>query len=338
MKYLVLVIGFLSSLMLTISSHVQKDDFPVLRGPYLGQKPPGMTPEIFAPGIVSTGLDETLCAFTPDNNEIIFGLIYHKPHSPKIYSVLARSFVKDGAWTSPEVMKFSGDTFAYLYPFVSYDGKELYFQSDMPTNRPELKDKYNIWRCQRQGGEWGKPEPLPPPVNGRGDVSGPSMSASGEFFYTLMSGKPALDGIHKSQYRNGVFSEPERLPENVNVRQGSFDGVVSPDGRYYIVNVYGKEDSYGETDLYVSFRDRNGDWTPLKNLGGSVNTKLNEGSARNSADGRYIFYTAYRGNDNFYGPHPAYSDILNNRLKPHSGNSDIYWVSAKLLEELRPKK
>ena len=24
-------------------------DFPVLKGPYLGQKPPGMTPEIFAP-------------------------------------------------------------------------------------------------------------------------------------------------------------------------------------------------------------------------------------------------------------------------------------------------
>ena len=36
-----LVIGFLSSLMLTISSHTQKDDFPVLRGPYLGQKPKG---------------------------------------------------------------------------------------------------------------------------------------------------------------------------------------------------------------------------------------------------------------------------------------------------------
>jgi ankyrin repeat protein len=27
--------------------------FPVIKGKYLGQKPPGMTPEIFAPGIVS---------------------------------------------------------------------------------------------------------------------------------------------------------------------------------------------------------------------------------------------------------------------------------------------
>ena len=30
--------------------------FAELRGPYLGQEPPGLEPQIFAPGIVSTGL------------------------------------------------------------------------------------------------------------------------------------------------------------------------------------------------------------------------------------------------------------------------------------------
>ena len=29
------------------------NDFSILKGPYLGQKPPGMTPEIFAPEVVS---------------------------------------------------------------------------------------------------------------------------------------------------------------------------------------------------------------------------------------------------------------------------------------------
>jgi len=28
-------------------------EIPVLEGPYLGQKPPGLTPEVFAPGIVN---------------------------------------------------------------------------------------------------------------------------------------------------------------------------------------------------------------------------------------------------------------------------------------------
>ena len=35
-----------------------EEDFPVLKGRYLGQKPPGTKPEIFAPGIISTGLTE----------------------------------------------------------------------------------------------------------------------------------------------------------------------------------------------------------------------------------------------------------------------------------------
>jgi len=44
--------------------------FPVLKGPYLGQIPPGKTPEIFAPGIVSTGMSESAIAVSSDGNEI----------------------------------------------------------------------------------------------------------------------------------------------------------------------------------------------------------------------------------------------------------------------------
>ena len=316
----------------------QQSDFPKLTGSYLGQTPPGKTPEIFAPGIISTGLEEVLCTFMPDGNEIIFGIIYSKPHYPGVHSLLVRSYVKDGIWSFPEVMKLSGDKYSYLYPFISYDGTELYFQSDLPTNKPELKDKYNIWRCKRIDNTWSDPEPLPLPINGRGDVSGPSFSINGEFYYTLMSGDPEVDGIYKSQYLNGIFSEPERLPESVNVKQGSFDGVISPDGSYYIVNVYGKEDSYGETDLYVSFNEENGNWTPLKNLGSNINTKLNEGSARISSDGRYIFFSGYLGNQDFYSDYPSYSDVLYSRIRPMYGNSDIYWVSTKIIEELRLKE
>jgi len=41
----------LSALMVSSGSHAQ-DDFPVLEGPYLAQKPPGLTAEPFAPGIL----------------------------------------------------------------------------------------------------------------------------------------------------------------------------------------------------------------------------------------------------------------------------------------------
>lgn len=45
------VIYFLLFLPLIVVSQIQ--DLSKLKGPYLGQKPPGMTPTLFAPGIVS---------------------------------------------------------------------------------------------------------------------------------------------------------------------------------------------------------------------------------------------------------------------------------------------
>ena len=52
--------------------NAQQSDFPKLTGPYLGQKPPGKTPEIFAPGIVSTEGLQLRLFFTPDGSEIVY--------------------------------------------------------------------------------------------------------------------------------------------------------------------------------------------------------------------------------------------------------------------------
>ena len=50
-----------------------QDKFPVLEGPYIGQKPPGLTPEVFAPGIVSTEHRDWSGSFTPDMKRYNFG-------------------------------------------------------------------------------------------------------------------------------------------------------------------------------------------------------------------------------------------------------------------------
>lgn len=54
--------------------YAQQDDFPVLRGPYLGQKPPGLIPEIFAEGVMTTEFHEhSSPAFSPDGKEVYRG-------------------------------------------------------------------------------------------------------------------------------------------------------------------------------------------------------------------------------------------------------------------------
>lgn len=48
--------------------------FPVLSGPYLGQELPGRQPELFAPGIISTGLADLNSVFSPDGKEFYYAV------------------------------------------------------------------------------------------------------------------------------------------------------------------------------------------------------------------------------------------------------------------------
>jgi len=52
MKTKIILSSFLFLPVITLSAQ-NNTGTDALTGPYLGQKPPGMTPEIFAPGIVS---------------------------------------------------------------------------------------------------------------------------------------------------------------------------------------------------------------------------------------------------------------------------------------------
>ena len=46
-------------------------------GPYLGQTPPGTTPKLFAPGVVSTGLYERDFAVAPEGREFFYLSLIH---------------------------------------------------------------------------------------------------------------------------------------------------------------------------------------------------------------------------------------------------------------------
>ena len=69
----------LVTLILIASSLIFSQDnqeFPVLKGKYLGQKPPGLKPEVFAPGIISGKYSfHGFLTFSPDGKEIYWPVI-----------------------------------------------------------------------------------------------------------------------------------------------------------------------------------------------------------------------------------------------------------------------
>jgi hypothetical protein len=71
----------------------QAERFPLLRGPYLGQAPPGDQPVLFAPGVVSTCREHSAAMFTPDGTEIWFGRMF-----PSAIYVMS---MEHGRWAEP---------------------------------------------------------------------------------------------------------------------------------------------------------------------------------------------------------------------------------------------
>ena len=71
---LVLVLTFLASACgpRQVAEANGEPSFPRLSGPYLGQTPPGEAAELFAPGIVTTGIFTRDVAMTPDGKQFFF--------------------------------------------------------------------------------------------------------------------------------------------------------------------------------------------------------------------------------------------------------------------------
>ena len=65
-------IALLFTLITVSGNSFGENEFPVLEGPYLGQKTPGLIPEVFAPDIVWSEHVEGGNVFTPDLKKFYF--------------------------------------------------------------------------------------------------------------------------------------------------------------------------------------------------------------------------------------------------------------------------
>jgi len=100
MKSKVSIVGFVLFFVFILCNYAQQDNFPVLKGPYLGQKPPGKTPEVFAPGIISTDITEGCSGWGNHMEYFIFQRWINR--KPKLYLMNQ----VDGTWSRPLLLPF----------------------------------------------------------------------------------------------------------------------------------------------------------------------------------------------------------------------------------------
>lgn len=285
----------------TEKSNLKEDNSSTEKSLYLGQKPPGLIPEVFAPGIVSIdGRFEGTVSFSSELTEMYFAADNEDEETSIYFSKL-----EGDKWTSIERVDFTnGRKNEEMHPFVSPDGKRIYF-----TAMDSAFTDEKIWYVDRLEDAWSDAILLDSPINDD-LVFFPNQAKNGDLYYFNLS-------KFKTYYapnRNGEFPEVREV-----ALEFGHHAFISPSQDYLIVTARNEEEGRRDNDMYVYFQAQDGTWTPPINLGNTINTNFNEKGPRITPDGKYLFF----GRDE--------RDI-------EPGLANIYWVSTEVIEKLRPKQ
>jgi hypothetical protein len=268
MKKLLFII---SSLILFIGllPEVTKE-WPVLKGPYLGQKPPGKTPEIFAPGIISLkDFHDFKGSFSPDGKEYYF--CRHK--LPEIAPALFYTKIKKGVWTEPAPLKITKGNRTF-HPCVTHDNQWLLFYWQFKGEKSKPSGYYASARTDTG---WSAPRFA-------GQVRYLTTDNSGTFYGNeLILGSSPKFYLTKVIFNNGIFTHFERLDIKAHYGKQTHP-CIAPDGSYLIFDIQDKN-----TNLFVSLKNNTGKWGRVIDL---TRHGLPPGarSAYISPDGKYLFY------------------------------------------------
>ncbi|MGH7450132.1 MAG: hypothetical protein ACRENG_02170 [bacterium] len=297
--------------------------------PYAYDKP--LTePVMFGEGVISTAEDELNACFAPDGKTIYFSL-----NAPvNRLGVIVFSRFENGKWRTPQVAPFSGQYSDYD-PFISPDGNKLFFISNRPADNNPKKD-YDIWVVEKTNGGWNAPKNLSAPINNDADQFYPSVAANGTlYFSTIKREEKSGFDLYRSKFVDGKYAEPEKLSDAVNSQFAEIDACIAPDESFIVFASYNRPEEYGRGDLYISF-NQNGVWTPAKNLGEKINSNAREYCPILSPDGKYFFFTSFRGFADKPPEKPLnYEQLLRNLRSPRNGMGNIYQIDVEALHAQR---
>lgn len=268
--------------------------------------------KVFAPKAVSLPERIEFClAMSPNEQEVFFS-VRKVPGQWEIH----QSRLQGGAWQASTVVPFSG-IYSDSEPTLSPDGTRLFFSSNRPRQDGAQSDRpaadYDIWVAERQGAGWSEPWRLPEPVNGPGHQWRASQSLAGTLYYSSQ-------GLWRMAFDGDSPLPPVKLfdPQSPGPLVGGH-AFVAPDESYLLTAWMDGPGGRGGFDIYVSFRDKQGNWGPSINLGDGVNTAAEEDFPSVSPRGRDLFFFRYQ-------------------KKGDNGESgDIYRIDARILNALKIK-
>jgi len=304
--------------------------------PIWNQPWPGEEPVLFAPGIVSDGLNNRDITMSPDGNEI-YWCTMNKGYE---FSTILYSKKVDDFWTPPRVVSFaSNPRYMFIEPHITADGRHMYFMTNMPESGSGEPSDEDIWCVDRTDTGWGEPYNIGSPVNTEGGEFFPSLTRNNTLYFTREEADTRENFIYRSKMHNGKFTEPEKLPEQVNCGSDRFNAYISSSEDFIILTSHIREDTYGGYDYYIVFRNDKDQWSEPLNMGECINMPAGEEwSPYISPDGKYFFFMSSRRLSEKERPEMlTYKFFQDLHRSPGNGNFDIYWLKSDFIDKLRPE-
>lgn len=286
-----------------------QNELPLLEGPYMGQKTPGVIAEPFAPGIISTNSWELEGVFAPGMKEFYFTI--DRVENSRYASAKANTVDTSKKRFIPTVIGFRQENNRWKKHTEFKRKGEVSFSPD--GKRMHMAKTYR----DRLGDKWSENKKLEPMFN-RKDWGIMRLSASAEETYVFDDYKHK-NSIRISRLKDGVRQTPEKMPPEINSGDKTAHPFIAPDESYLIWDSK-REGGFGDSDLYISFLQADDSWGAAINMGPQVNSDKADFFATVTPDGKYILFnrTILKSEDHL--------------------NVDIYWVDAQIIETLRAKQ
>ena len=272
---IIAMIGVICSI---INANAQ-DNFWNSSSAYLGQTPPGDTPEIFAKGILAdSGIVLGKVNFLKDGKAFYYSYARHW-FDDNGSGTKEIKFV-DGKWLKPKIIAEK-----ITNPALSPDESKMYLGAGGRA----------VWILDKTTTGWSEPRFWIEKPYGLYNLQNPKMGT----YYVGSNGTQGSKG-NWSTYDfcrmiiSGNDTTINSLGNTINTTAFDGDFFIAQDESYIIISA--KETPTYESELWISFREKDHTWSEPLSLG----DKINKGLAHRfgqyvSPDGKYLFYTKGTG-------------------------------------------
>lgn len=229
--------------------------------------------------------------FSPDGNQIFWSRFTSNQDLSEIWYIEK----VEGIWSQAQKLIIHGIDGGTGSPIFLDDPNQMYFMNFALTGEQA------IYKITKIDGVWSNPIVLDIEIlDGYNFNWNFSVAENQDVYFSLSS--DYCSKIYYAIYDNETYGPPIPIDTINGDTFNTSSPFVAKDGSF-ILFASDRPRGIGHHDLYITVKNSNGTYGAPINLGSMINLYEEEINVSISEDGKYLFFTARRGNDVFYSPY-----------------------------------